>query len=248
MDAKTIVTRLIEDETKFTVKMALPCYNGEGGDFTVSDTVPAPQRLRKARALAAKLMRDCGVSIVLRDEQPFGDDYAFYAKITGTLKELGRLGARHGLRDADSMLELLRPKSRAERQYMHAMLSAAQREIARDALKETAANLIEDDSDAFGPEDRQEPIDWSKVKAIKKVPAGAKRVHMYPAQDVLRPRGSMQKESLSADLAQRLRSAFENWTDQSYGDSLSPEKALSVLEQNFKAECDAAWQAFVDQA
>lgn len=114
--------------------------------------------------------------------------------------------------------------------------------------KTIVTRLIEDDSDEFGPEDRQAPINWKNVKVVRGVPAGAKRVHLYPAQDVLRPRGSMQKESLSADLTQRLRSAFESWTDPAYGDALSPEKAMSVLEQNFKAECDAAWQAFVDQA
>lgn len=102
------------------------------------------------------------------------------------------------------------------------------------------------ESDEFGPEDRQTPINWSKANLVKGVPPGAKRIHMYPAQDVLRPRGPMAKESLSADIHSRLKSAFESWTDPNFGDSLAPEKATSLLKQNLESEVNAAWQAFMD--
>lgn len=115
-------------------------------------------------------------------------------------------------------------------------------------LSTSTSRIIGEAEDEFGPEDVQKPIYWSSTKFVKRadIPPGAKRVHLYPVQDVLKPRGSLQKESLSLDLSQKLRDAFDSWTSSEYGDSLSPEKVTSILRKNLSSEVEAAWEAFMD--
>jgi hypothetical protein len=106
--------------------------------------------------------------------------------------------------------------------------------------------LLGENDDAFNADDHQEQIDWSKVKVTKGgIPAGAKRVHLYPVQNVLRPRGPLQKESVSGDLLEKLKSTFESWSDSSYGDIPPTEKLISVMKQNLDDEVKRAWEAFL---
>jgi hypothetical protein len=86
-----------------------------------------------------------------------------------------------------------------------------------------------------------------QVVTIDKVPADAVRVHMYNARDMLRPRGTMQKESLGAYVKDRLDGAFETWTNPNYGDSIEPGLALCVLHQNMMEEINAAFGQFANE-
>lgn len=118
----------------------------------------------------------------------------------------------------------------------------------------------EPDELEFGPEDVPKPLKLAdpndpKVRAaidyFKKhgePPPGAQKVHISPPQNVLRPRGSLEKESLSMHILDRLKVNFEHWTDLKYGDSLTPAKAISILKKNLAEEVEAAWGAFMDTA
>lgn len=78
-----------------------------------------------------------------------------------------------------------------------------------------------------------------------KIPDGAVKIHIYPLENVLRPRGSMRKESLGELIVERIRSAYESWTDKNYWDNPSKEELLKILHFNLKSECDAAWATFM---
>ena len=76
------------------------------------------------------------------------------------------------------------------------------------------------------------------------IPEGAVRIHMYKYIDVLRPRGTMQKESLGAYILDRLEGAFENWTDEKYGDNPEVTMLLQQLHENLMEEVQNAWREF----
>lgn len=71
------------------------------------------------------------------------------------------------------------------------------------------------------------------------------RVHLYPAEKMLAPRGSMEKESLSLDLAFRLGIIWLSWTDEKYSDSLSAEATAYQLISNLLKEIDLAIDDFI---
>lgn len=77
-------------------------------------------------------------------------------------------------------------------------------------------------------------------------PTELRRVHLYPWQDVLRPRGGvMQNESLSAEVFERMARAYSEWTDPEYGDLPEPAELRERIINNARAEMEAAIRAFV---
>ncbi len=90
--------------------------------------------------------------------------------------------------------------------------------------------------------------DFTNVKVIKgRIPEGAVRVHLYSPERVLRPRGSLKKESLSEYLLERLTNSYEDWTDEDYGDNPSKLKLLELLKENLDQEVRIAWREFMLQ-
>lgn len=78
----------------------------------------------------------------------------------------------------------------------------------------------------------------------EQVPKQSRWIHSYPAERMLAPRGSMEKESLSLELAQRLQRTWATWTDDKYSDSLSAEVAAMHLMTNLAHEVNAAIEDF----
>lgn len=76
-----------------------------------------------------------------------------------------------------------------------------------------------------------------------------KRIHFYPIENVLRPRGGggeMQKESLSLSIYERLMGAAESWTNPEYGDSVSLTEAMEIILRNLDEEVALAKQRFIE--
>ena len=80
-----------------------------------------------------------------------------------------------------------------------------------------------------------------RLKSMEK----AQKIHLYKVEDVLRPRGSMKKESLGELVYDRLMSSYESWTDSKYGDNPDEEKLLKQLKQNLTGEIESAWNQFI---
>lgn len=72
----------------------------------------------------------------------------------------------------------------------------------------------------------------------------AVRIHLYGAQNMLKSKGTMQKESLSLKIFERLQATFESWTDHKYGDSLPPKEVLKRLKFNLNNQVASAWSEF----
>ncbi len=87
----------------------------------------------------------------------------------------------------------------------------------------------------------EETIMLAKIKAGQ-----AKEVHLFGPDNLLMPRGSMEKESIGLDILDRLTSSYEHWTNPKYADN--PEKAeiLEILYRNLMNETCNAWEAFVE--
>ncbi len=71
------------------------------------------------------------------------------------------------------------------------------------------------------------------------------KLHPYPFERVLRPRGSMEKESLGEVICERLRSCWEVWTDETYDDLPDQDELLARLEQNLMSEVRNAWAELI---
>ncbi len=71
-----------------------------------------------------------------------------------------------------------------------------------------------------------------------------KRVHFYDVNNILKPRGSMKKESLGEYIFEELMSAWENWIDPKYGDNPSPGELDQIIEMNLMGEVKAALTKF----
>jgi len=82
------------------------------------------------------------------------------------------------------------------------------------------------------------------AEPIGEMPAGARRVHLYRVENVLRPRGPLRKESLSLTVLEKMVSAFQEWTDPEYGDSLEPSEAMDRIVENAREEVETAVQQF----
>ena len=74
---------------------------------------------------------------------------------------------------------------------------------------------------------------------------GAIRIHIYSYQNVLKPRGSMQKESLGLLIYEHLTDTFDDWTNPDYGDNPAAEELLKQLRKNLLSEVEAAWDKFI---
>jgi hypothetical protein len=76
-------------------------------------------------------------------------------------------------------------------------------------------------------------------------PDGTIRIHLYSYHNVLKPRGSMQKESLGLIIYERLTDVFDDWTNPKYGDNPSEDKLLKQLRKNLWGEVEAAWNKLI---
>ena len=84
-----------------------------------------------------------------------------------------------------------------------------------------------------------------KVTEIAEVPAGSTQVHMGTARSAFRPRGSLKKNSLSADLLEKLEHLQSSWTDESYGDSFVDDRvAADELIAGLRFEVEVAIEEF----
>ena len=88
-------------------------------------------------------------------------------------------------------------------------------------------------------------VDFSKVKFVKKIPEGAKQIHLYNSRNVLRPRGHMEKESIGVYMLERLLSTYESWTNPKYADNPDEATLIKLLQQNMKEEMDGAFREFI---
>ena len=84
------------------------------------------------------------------------------------------------------------------------------------------------------------------AKKKNPIPDGAIRIHIYPFRNVLKPRGSMKKESLGLAIYERLVSTFEDWSNLEYGDNPSEEELLKQLRKNLLSEVEVAWDKFIN--
>jgi len=82
-------------------------------------------------------------------------------------------------------------------------------------------------------------------KENESIPKGAIRIHLYPYRNVLKPRGSMKKESLGLVIYERLTDTYEDWTDPDHGDNPSKDELLKQLRKNLLSEVEAAWDKFI---
>jgi len=76
------------------------------------------------------------------------------------------------------------------------------------------------------------------------IPEGAVKVHMYDFDNILHPRGPMEKESLGLVIKKRLMDAYESWTDTNYGDSHPPHIVRIKIIQNCISEMIEAMESF----
>ena len=61
------------------------------------------------------------------------------------------------------------------------------------------------------------------------IPDGAIRIHLYPCRNVLKPRGSMKKESLGLVIYDRLISTFEDWENKKEETIMNHKKAAQEM-------------------
>jgi hypothetical protein len=80
---------------------------------------------------------------------------------------------------------------------------------------------------------------------MNKLPDGAVKIHLYNIENVLRPRGSMKKESLSVDIKNKLDYLFHSWTDPIYEDSISEIDMIKLLHKNLIDETNIAFGKFI---
>ncbi len=83
------------------------------------------------------------------------------------------------------------------------------------------------------------------AKEKNSIPKGAIRIHLYSYRNVLKPRGSMKKESLGFEIYERLTSIFKDWSNPDYGDNPEPYELLEQLRKNLFSEVESAWEKFI---
>lgn len=83
------------------------------------------------------------------------------------------------------------------------------------------------------------------LKPGESLPEGAVQVHLYPVEDVLRPRGDfLAKEGLGSTILERLESEWEHWTDPKYGDNPNQERLRDLITENVLMAVTAALVEF----
>ena len=86
----------------------------------------------------------------------------------------------------------------------------------------------------------------SKEEVEELIASGAAvRVHPYSYKNVLKPRGSMKKESLGEYILERLLTYYEDWTNEEYGDNPNQATLLQFLQDNLRDEVAEAWKEFL---
>ena len=83
------------------------------------------------------------------------------------------------------------------------------------------------------------------TKDKNSIPKGAIRIHLYSYHNVLKPRGSMKKESLGNSIYERLTDTYEDWTNPDHGDNPSVDELLKQLSKNLLSEVETAWDKFI---
>jgi len=83
------------------------------------------------------------------------------------------------------------------------------------------------------------------VESLEKIPEGAVQVHMYNPKGMLKPRGSMIKESIGLKICEELISYYESWTNSKYGDNPTQAEVLEILKKNLDDEVAASWKTFL---
>lgn len=75
----------------------------------------------------------------------------------------------------------------------------------------------------------------------------AKRIHLTNVSDILRPRGTLKKDSLSLYLFEKLISEYEYWTDPEYSDNPPVGKLIELLLKNLSDEVSFASIEFLKE-
>ena len=73
------------------------------------------------------------------------------------------------------------------------------------------------------------------------------QIHLYSFENVLRPRGSMKKESLGLEIFEKLKEAYDSWTNPKYGDNPSIDFLIDKLRANLDEEVEAGWKKFLEE-
>jgi hypothetical protein len=73
------------------------------------------------------------------------------------------------------------------------------------------------------------------------------QLHLYNPVNVLRPRGTMKKESVGDYLLSRLTSSFEEWTNPKYADNPPVDILMKLLFSNLRDECTNALEQFFEK-
>lgn len=82
--------------------------------------------------------------------------------------------------------------------------------------------------------------DEGGLEPLSELPEGAVPVHSILPGDILRPRGSLEKESISLYLQERLRAEWVSWTDPKYDDSMEKVHAWQQICKNLMEEVEIA--------
>ena len=84
------------------------------------------------------------------------------------------------------------------------------------------------------------------TKEKNSIPEGAIRIHLYSYHNVLKPRGSMKKESLGNSIYERLTDTYEDWTNPDHGDNPREDELVKQLRKNLLSEVETAWDKFIN--
>jgi len=80
------------------------------------------------------------------------------------------------------------------------------------------------------------------TKEKNSIPKGAIRIHLYSYKNILKPRGSMKKESLGLEIYERLTSVFEDWGNKKEDKTMNHKKAAQEMikwaEKKYKGKKD----------
>lgn len=81
---------------------------------------------------------------------------------------------------------------------------------------------------------------------LNEIPEGAQKIHLYNFDNILRPRGSMEKESIGISLYEKFMVEYEHWTNPEYGDKRSPQEVVQKIRENVVEELEQAFIKFVN--
>lgn len=73
----------------------------------------------------------------------------------------------------------------------------------------------------------------------------AKQIHLSTLERILRPRGTLQKESLGLTIFEKLLNNYLYWTDPKYADLPEVPELLLQLRKNLDEETFMAWNEFM---